>query len=209
MRQLSTCINSWWEQQNALWMDNIFLFCVPCLIQAISFPGRQFPSSQETSMGNEMSVSLWEWGQVAVITVKEVSQKECRSPLSHLHYLSTCQSICLFVILCSEDRQTPFTKETCLTYTEHWGKAAHWSAMLLLFKMFLIITPVAEIIDFQGFYQSCLADSHQTDSSITQPLHLSLILIRNPFKCQVYIFFQNKAQREEIKNRTNTTERRK
>lgn len=56
-------------------------------------------------------VSLWERGQVAVITVKEVPQKECCPPHSHLHYLSTCQSICRFATRRSEDWQTPFTRK--------------------------------------------------------------------------------------------------
>lgn len=73
----------------------------------------------------------------------------------------------------------------------------HWSAILLLFNIFhqfLIITPVVEIKNSKVFYQSCLVDSHQTDSSITQPLHLSLTLIRNPFQMSSQFFFHNKMQ---------------
>lgn len=61
----------------------------------------------------------------------------------------------------------------------------HWSALFLLlniFHQFVIIPPVVEIKNSKEFYQSCLTDTHQTDSSITQPLHLSLTLIRNPFQ---------------------------
>lgn len=48
---------------------------------------------------------------MSVITVKEVSEKECRAPHSRLYYLSSCQSICLCA---SKPWQTPFTKRnTC------------------------------------------------------------------------------------------------
>lgn len=69
---------------------------------------------------------------------------------------------------------------------------ARWSAILPLFNIFhqfLIITPVVEIKNSKVFYQSCLPDSHQTDSSITHPLHLSLTLIRNPFQMSSQFLF--------------------
>lgn len=87
----------------------------------------------------------------------------------------------------------------------------HWSAILLLFNIFhqfLIITPVVEIKNSKVFYQSCLVDSHQTDSSITQPLHLSLTLIRNPFQMSSQFFFHNKMQCGKKKERTDTVETR-
>lgn len=64
--------------------------------------------------------------------------------------------------------------------------------------------------EFKVFYESCLADSHQTDSSITQPLHLSLTLIRNPFQMSSqFLFFLNKAQNEQKnRQRTDSAERR-
>lgn len=131
-----------------------------------------------------------------MITVKEVSQKECCPPHSHLHYLSTCQSICLFATQCSEDWQTLFTKEACHTHCAMRKGGAlnvgRWSAILLLlniFHQFLIMTPVAGIKNSKVFYQSCLADTHQADSSITTPLHLSLTLIRNPFQMSRQFLF--------------------
>lgn len=66
-----------------------------------------------------MSVSLRKWGQVSVITVKEVSAKECRLLHSHLYSLSPCQSICLCA---SKPWQTQFTKGTRVTCFQ-WGKA--------------------------------------------------------------------------------------
>lgn len=69
---------------------------------------------------------------------------------------------------------------------------AHRSAAMLLFNIFhqfLIITPAVEIKNPKAFYQSCLADSHQTDSSIMPPLHLSLTLIRNPFQMSSQFLF--------------------
>lgn len=47
-------------------------------------------------------VSFGEQKQVTVITVKGVSRKKCRLSHSQLHYLSTCQSICLFASHCHQ-----------------------------------------------------------------------------------------------------------
>lgn len=133
---------------------------------------------------------------MAVITVKEVSPKKCHPPHSHLHYLSTCQSICLFATQCSEECHMLYAMRKSSTLN-----VAHWSAILLLFnifRQFLITTPVAEIKNYKVFYQSCLTNSHQTDSSIMQLLHSSLRLIRNPFQMSSqFFFFHNKAQHEQ------------
>lgn len=90
---------------------------------------------------------------------------------------------------------------------------AHWSVISLLFNIFhqfLIINSVVEIKNSKVFYQSCLADSHQTDSSITQPLHLPLTLIRNPFQMSSqFLFSRTKHSMNKKKERTDTTETRR
>lgn len=63
------------------------------------------------------------------------------------------------------------------------------SLVFNIFHQFLITTPVVEIKNYKVFYQSCLTNSHQTDSSIMQLLHLSLNLIRNPFQMSSHFLF--------------------
>ena len=156
-----------------------------------------------------MSLSLWEWGQVVVITVKEVSLKECRPPHSHLYYLSTCQSICLVATQCWEDWQTPFTSKTCICARRKRCtlNAALRSATLPLFNVFqhfLIITPV-DIKNSEYFMKAVLQTVIRlTAQSRSHYICLSLWLEIH-FKCQVsFYFFWTKHRMNKKRDRGQT-----
>lgn len=111
-----------WKVENALSVF-CFVFCVSWDEQFLC-QGDNFRHCRKRGQGIKWVPLHRNGGQVAVITVKEVSQKECRPPHSHLHYLSTCQSICLphsahktdklhlqrkhvSHVLCNEEKQHP------------------------------------------------------------------------------------------------------
>lgn len=154
-----------------------------------------------------MSVSLWKCGQVSVITVKEVSAKECRSPHSHLYYLSSCQSICLCA---SKPWQTRFTKGTRVTCIQ-WGKAPS--------EIWHPDPPCAVIHQFPLWYNMDFffpknknhnikkkknlfsqSPSYRQSSRLTAQSKSHCICLSHwlefHFKCQVNSFFQNKAEIE-------------
>lgn len=141
-----------------------------------------------------MSLSLWKWGQVTVITVKEVPQKECRLPHSHLYYLSTCQSICLFA---SKPDKLHLQKKHVSHAPRNEGRAApkiwHADQPLTVFHQFQIIAPVKYRI--LKYFIKAVSPTviRLTAQSGSHYICLSLWLEFH-FKCQVNSYFPEQSK---------------
>lgn len=159
-----------------------------------------------------MSLSLCEWGQVAVITVKEVSQKECRPPHSHLHYLSTCQSICLFAIetdklhlqrkhvshvQCNEEKRHP----KCGTLISNFSFVRHFPSVSNYYSCKI---QNSSIFQFKYFIKAVWQTVIRLTAQSPSLEHLSLTLIRIPFQMSSQFLFSRTKHRMN-KNRSGET----
>lgn len=184
--------------------------------EQIPVPRRQFPSShknEDRELNETLFIGMGTSGcDSSQRGVSEgVSPATCASPLSV--NLPVHLSVCHTVLR----RLTNSIYKGNMCHMHHAMRkrgaisAAHWSAILLLFNIFhQFLIYLLEIKNSKVFYQSRLTDCHQADSSITQPLHLSLTLIRNPFQMSSqFLFFRAKHSRNIKKERTDATKTRR
>lgn len=184
------------------------MFCVRFLREADLVSGWQFPSSQGTRSRKWTSVSLWNWGQESVITVKR-GVCDGVSPATFASLLSVILPVHLSVRLKALTNSI-YKGNTCHVLSMREGtaqKLARWSALrhypsassLVYSVFFFFFKKLTIIIKKKSIFQKpVLPLVVKTDSSITEPLRLSFTLIRISFQMSSQVLFSRTRQKLNI-----------